>query len=159
MSTVCFHSNKRAILLQFCCRVTYGNTSDNCNLASLRQTTAANPHTLVMHTCSLQGVPSKLAWLYIYNIHIQVQLICLSHRRETKIQTDQSNVNYPKLSPSMVNLISQFVFVFLWWDCMYVCMYAYNAYTCMCHWWMEDGGWRMAHRTAALVHVHAGVSS
>jgi len=146
MSTVCFHSNKRAILLQFCCRVTYGNTSDNCNLASLRQTTAANPHTLVMHTCSLQGLPSKLARLYIYNIHIQVQLICLSHRRETKIQTDQSNVNYPKLSPSMVNLISQFVFCFSVMG-LYVCMYVCIQYVYM-YVSLMNGGWRMEDGTS-----------
>lgn len=40
---------------------------------------------------------------------------CLSYRGKT-IQTDQSNANYTKVSPSTVNLIGQLVLCFLQWD-------------------------------------------
>ena len=45
---------------------------------------------------------------------IDVQWIsgCLSHHGQTKIQTDQLNASYTKVSPSAANLIGQFVFLF-----------------------------------------------
>ena len=33
---------------------------------------------------------------------------CLSHRRKTKVKTDQSNASYPEMSQSTANLIVQF---------------------------------------------------